>query len=69
MATVMKEGGFLWKMDYLTYVWTMYTTSQKYLNSKIFLCFFKEFSSAHQACIYLIQNTAKVVILWNIFTI
>ncbi len=28
-----------------------------------FECFFKEFSSAHQACIYLIQNTAKAVIL------
>ncbi len=37
-----------------------------------FLMFFKEFSSPHQACIYLqyiIQNTAKAVILWNIFTI
>ncbi len=32
-----------------------------------FWMFFKEFSSAHQACIYLIQNTAKAVILWNIF--
>ncbi len=39
-----------------------YTTSQKFLNSKIAM-FFKEFSSAHQACIYLIQNTAKTVIL------
>ncbi len=29
----------------------------------------KEVSSAHQACIYLIQNTAKAVMLWNIFTI
>ncbi len=25
-----------------------------------------EFSSVHQACIYLIQNTDKAVILWNI---
>ncbi len=36
----------------------MYTTSQKILNSKIFNVF-KQFSSAYQACIYLIQNTAK----------
>ncbi len=36
----------------------IYTTSQMFLNSKI-LMFFKEFSSAHQACIYLIQYTAK----------
>ncbi len=28
-----------------------------------FFMFFKEVSSAHQACIYLIQNTAKAVIL------
>ncbi len=42
-----------------------YTTSQKFLNSKILV--FKEFSSAHQACIYLIQNTAKTVTFWNIF--
>ncbi len=27
----------------------------------------KYISSARQACIYLIQNTAKAVILWNIF--
>ncbi len=35
-----------------------YTTSQKFLNSKIF-----RVSSAHKACIYLIQNTAKAVIV------
>ncbi len=40
-----------------------YTTSQKFLDSKIF----KDVSSINQACIYLIQNTAKSVILWNIF--
>ncbi len=39
----------------------MYTTSQIFLNSKIFNVF-NEFSSAHQACIYLIQNTAKAEI-------
>ncbi len=27
----------------------LYTTSQKFLNSKMFNVFFKEFSSAHQA--------------------
>ncbi len=31
--------------------------------------FFKEVSSVHQACIYLIQHTAKTVKFWNIFTI
>ncbi len=46
----------------------VYTTSQRVLNSKIFNVF-KEVSSVHQACIYLIKNTAKAVILWNIFTI
>ncbi len=45
-----------------------YTNSQKFLNGKIFNVF-KEFSSAHQACIYLIKNTAKAVTLWNILTI
>ncbi len=45
----------------------MYTTSQKFLNR--FLMFFKEDSSAHQDCIYLIQSTAKTVKVWNIFTI
>ncbi len=38
----------------------LHTTSQKFLNSKIFNVF-KEVSSAHQACIYLIQSTAKTV--------
>ncbi len=36
----------------------MYSASQKFLNSKIFNVF-KEVSSPHQACIYLIQSTAK----------
>ncbi len=31
-----------------------------------FLMFFKEVSSAHQGCNYLIKNTVKTVILWNI---
>ncbi len=46
----------------------MYTISQKFLNSKIFNVF-KEVSSAHQTCIYLIPNAAKAVIFRNIFTI
>ncbi len=43
------------------------TTSQKFLNSKVcnvfflFVLFFKEVSSAHKSCIYLIQSTAKTV--------
>ncbi len=39
-----------------------------FLDRKIFNVFFKN-SLSHQACISLIQNTAKAVILWNIFTI
>ncbi len=41
------------------------------LNSKIFKFFvlFKEVSSAHQACIYLIQSRAKTAQFWNMFTI
>ncbi len=46
----------------------MYITSKKFLNSKIFNVF-KELFSAHQACIFFIQKTAKAVILWNIFAI
>ncbi len=36
-----------------------YSTSQMFLNSKIFYIFFKECSSAHQACIYFIQIQQK----------
>ncbi len=44
------------------------STSQKFLNSKILnVFFFKEVSSVHQACIYLIQSTARTVQFWNIF--
>ncbi len=38
------------------FVWHIDNTSQKFLNSKIFYVFFKEFSSAQQACIYLIHK-------------
>ncbi len=38
----------------------------KVSDQKACSCFFKEFSSAHQACIYLIHNTAKAVIFGNI---
>ncbi len=41
----------------------MYTTGQKFLDGKIFKMFLKEVSAAHQGFIYLIQNTAKTVIL------
>ncbi len=38
-------------------------TSQNVLNSKIFNVFFKEVTSVHRACIYLILDKAKAVIL------
>ncbi len=37
-------------------------TNQKFFSSKIFYVF-KEVSSAHQACIYLIQTTTKQIII------
>ncbi len=45
-----------------------YIFSQAFLNSNM-INVFKEVSSAHEACIHLIQNTAKAILLWNIFTI
>ncbi len=42
----------------------MYTAIQKLGISKIFNVFY-----AHQGCIYLIKNTEKTVILWNIIAI
>ncbi len=45
-------------------------TGQRFLTGSVrCLMFFKEVSSAHQACIYLIQSTAKNVKFGNIFTI
>ncbi len=38
-----------------------YTASQKFLNSKIFNVFLKSLL-LHQACIYLIQSTAKTIL-------
>ncbi len=61
IATVLKEGGFFRRVRILILQLTIYATSQKILCSKIFYVFFKELSSAHQACIYLIQSTAKTV--------
>ncbi len=61
--------GIFWSRRPTTAYDIAYTTIQKFLNSKIFFFFFNEVSSAHQPCIYLIQNTAKAVILWNIFAI
>ena len=46
-----------------------YTLPVKSLETVRFLMFLKEVSSAHQGCIYLIKNTVKTVILWNIITI
>ncbi len=46
-----------------------YTLPVKSFWTVRFLMFFKEFSSAHQACIYLIQSTAKTAQFRNIFTI
>uniref|UniRef100_A0A8C2JY59 LIM-domain binding 1b n=1 Tax=Cyprinus carpio TaxID=7962 RepID=A0A8C2JY59_CYPCA len=40
----------------------IYSTAQKF-ETLLFLMFLKEVSSAHQACIYLIKNTEKTVIL------
>jgi len=40
-----------------------YTVQVKSLETLLFLMFLKEVSSAHQACIYLIKNTEKTVIL------
>ncbi len=39
---------------------------QKFGINKICFCFFKEDSSAHQSCIYVIKNTEKIAIIWNI---
>ncbi len=45
-------------------------TAIQCLGSVKFVMFFKEASSAHQGCIYLIKNTEKkTVILWNIIGI
>uniref|UniRef100_A0A8C2JNP4 Interleukin-1 receptor-associated kinase 4 n=1 Tax=Cyprinus carpio TaxID=7962 RepID=A0A8C2JNP4_CYPCA len=41
----------------------IYTVQVKSLETLLFLMFLKEVSSAHQACIYLIKNTEKTVIL------
>ncbi len=65
---ISKTASCFWAVKY-TSVHQNYTNSQKFLNSRIFNVFFKEFSSAHQACIYLIQRTAKTLTFLNIFTI
>ncbi len=46
--------------------WYISTLPVKSFWTVRFWMFFKEFSSAHQACIYLILNTAKAVILWYV---
>ncbi len=45
-----------------------YSTWQKLKNIMIFKCFNEDFC-AHQGCIYVLKNTVKTVILWNIITI
>ncbi len=62
-----------WNLTQLKLIFTVLfnftnTTSQKFLNSKIFNVF-KEASSAHQACIYLIQSTAKQFWFFLLFKI
>ncbi len=52
-----------WKRALHIYIYT-YTAAQKFEKfgiSKMFYVFFKEVSSAHQGCIYLIKNTEKNV--------
>ncbi len=51
---------YLYSVYIYIYIYILYIP----VNSKIFtVSFFKDVSSAHQACIYLILNTAKAVIL------
>ncbi len=69
-CTSVKENGDITNSYMEWHKLKKYTTSQKFLDSKIFnVFFFRYLFSAYQACIFLIQNTAKAVILWNIFTI
>ncbi len=60
-----------WNIYIYIYIYIhTHTISQKFLNSNISLCFYKkEVSSAHQACIYLIQSKAKTEPFWHICTI
>ncbi len=55
---------------HIIYIYIWYTLPFKsFWTVRFFNYFFKEVSSVHQACICLIQNTAKTVILWNVFNI
>ncbi len=47
----------------------MYTFTIQKFGVREYLMFWKDVSYAHQGCIYLIKNTVKTVILWNIITI
>ncbi len=52
---------------HIIYIYIWYTLPFKsFWTVRFFNIFFKEVSSVHQACICLIQNTAKTVILWNV---
>ncbi len=47
----------------------MYTFTIQKFGVRDDLMFCKDVSYAHQGCIYLIKNTVKTIILWNIITI
>ncbi len=49
--------------------WLWISNIQVIVLINYFLMFLKEVSSAHQGCIYLIKNTVKTPILWNIIKI
>ncbi len=54
---------------YLKNTTKMYTFTIQKFGVRDDLMFCKDVSYAHQGCIYLIKNTVKTVILWNIITI
>ncbi len=69
---VIWNGSFYWEYVFCFDIFFFYNPYAlelpvKLLNSKIFNVL--KVSSAHRACIYLIQSTAKTVKIWNIFTI
>lgn len=49
-------------------IYTMLGKKKKKKITSMIFNVLEEVSSAHQACIYLIQRTAKTVKLWNVFT-
>ncbi len=56
----------LWNMhEILIYLYTLPFKVLRSIKKKMFS---KEICSVHQGCIYLIKNTVKTLILWNIIT-